>query len=188
MSVRLTPVALALAAAFASLPAGAQSTPTGAATDTAIPEPGLRPAPQLTPPPISAPRGPASTPAPPRAGAPAAPRVGAPFQEGTIFLRADHVDGVAEKFVEASGKVELRTRSETVLADWLRYDFVTDEIWGKGDVLIRRGIDWITGPELKFKRDTETGFFTSPRFSIGENNSRGSASEIRFTGPNRVPV
>ncbi len=78
----------------------------------------------------------------------------------------------------------MRTRTETVLADWLRYDFVDDEVWGKGDVLIRRGIDWITGPEVKFKRDTETGFFASPRFYIGENNSRGSASEIRFTGPN----
>src|SRR6185295_3614400 len=174
--VRLTPVALALAAAFASLPAGAQSTPAETATGAATPEPALKPAPQLTPPPIGSQR-----PAPPSA---ASPRAGVPFQEGTIFLRAEKVGGVAEKYVEASGKVELRTRTETVLADWLRYDFVDDEVWGKGDVLIRRGIDWITGPEVKFKRDTETGFFASPRFYIGENNSRGSASEIRFTGPN----
>ncbi len=102
-----------------------------------------------------------------------------------IFLRADRVEGASERYVEASGKVELRTRSETVLADWLRYDFLADEIWGKGDVLIRRGIDWITGPELRFKRDTETGVFSSPRFFIGENGSRGSAAEIRFTGPNQ---
>jgi len=38
---------------------------------------------------------------------------------------------------------------------------------------------------VKFKRDTETGSFTSPRFFIGENASRGSAAEIRFTGPER---
>jgi LPS-assembly protein len=176
----LTPVALALTAAFVSLAVDAQSTPTEAATDAAMPATTLKPAPQLTPPPLSAPRGPAS----PAAPATTSPRVAAPFQEGTIFLRADRVDGVAEKFVEASGKVELRTRNETVLADWLRYDFLADEVWGKGDVLIRRGVDWVTGPELKFKRDTETGFFTSPRFYIGENASRGSASEIRFTGPN----
>ncbi len=172
MSLRLTPVALALAATFVPLPADAQPAPAGTAAEAATPEPALKPAPQLIPPPVSTPRAPGSAP------------VAAPFQGGTIFLRADRVDGVAEKFVEASGKVELRTRSETVLADWLRYDLLTDEVWGKGDVLIRRGIDWITGPELKFKRDTETGFFTSPRFFIGENNSRGNASEIRFTGPN----
>ena len=173
MRIRLTPVAFALAAAFAALPSSAQSPP----SETGMtPEPALKPAPQLTPPPIGSQRA-----APPPA---ASTRTGAPFQEGTLFLRADSVDGVAEKFVEASGKVELRTRSETVLADWLRYDFINDEVWGKGDVLIRRGLDWITGPEVKFKRDTETGFFTSPRFYIGENNSRGSAAEIRFTGPN----
>ena len=176
MRVRLTPAAFALAAAFASLTADAQSTPSETAPGAATPEPALKPAPQLTPPPISSQR------APPASAT--SPRAGAPFQEGTIFLRAEKVGGVAEKYVEASGKVELRTRTETVLADWLRYDFVDDEVWGKGDVLIRRGIDWITGPEVKFKRDTETGFFASPRFYIGENNSRGSASEIRFTGPN----
>ena len=102
---------------------------------------------------------------------------------GTIFLRADRIEGTGEKSIEASGKVELRTRRETVLADWLRYDVENDEIWGKGDVLIRYGIDWITGPEVKFKRGTETGFFASPRFFVGENGGRGSASEIRFAGP-----
>jgi LPS-assembly protein len=167
-------VAVALAAAFTSLPVASQS---GTPPEEALPQPALRPAPQLTPPPIAAPR-------PPGTPAPATPQVRPPFQDGAIFLRADRVDGVAEKYVEASGKVELRTRTETVLADSLRYDFVADEVFAQGNVLIRRGIDWITGPELKFKRDTETGYFTSPRFYIGENNSRGSASEIRFTGPN----
>ena len=137
------------------------------------PETSLRPAPQLVPPaPVNAPR--------PTPSAPARP----PFESGVIFLRADRVEGTAESFVEASGRVELRTRRETVLADWLRYDFVADEIWGKGDVLIRRGIDWIAGPEVRFQRRTETGVFESPRFYIGENESRGSAAEIRFTGPN----
>lgn len=144
-----------------------------------MPAPALKPAPQLIPPLLpNASRVPGTA-------TPAAPPGAAPFQSGTIFLRADRVEGTAEKYVEASGKVELRTRGETVLADWLRYDLITDEVWGKGDVLIRRGIDWITGPELRFKRDAETGVFTSPRFFIGENNSRGTASEIRFTGPNQ---
>jgi len=177
MRLRLTPAAVALAAAFASQHAAAQSTPTGTPPEEALPPPALKPAPQLTPPPISAPR-------PPGTAAPAAPQVRPPFKEGVIFLRADHVGGVAEEYIEATGKVELRTRTETVLADSLRYDFVADEVFAQGNVLIRRGIDWITGPEVKFKRDTETGYFKSPRFYIGENNSRGSASEIRFTGPN----
>jgi len=172
MNARLTPIALALAATLAPLSASAQTVAAPAETPAGPTEPALRAAPQLVPP------------APPRAprAAPLAPVPSSP-DSGAIFLRAERVEGTAEKFVEAAGKVELRTRRETVLAEWLRYDFVADEIWGKGDVLIRRGIDWITGPELKFKRGTETGFFASPRFYIGENDSRGSAAEIRFTGP-----
>src|SRR5206468_2530591 len=145
MRLRLTPAAVALAAAFASQHAAAQSTRTP--PEEALPLPALKPAPQLTPPPISAPR-------PPGTAAPATPQVRPPFQDGVIFLRADHVGGVAEQYVEATGKVELRTRTETVLADSLRYDFVADEVFAQGNVLIRRGIDWITGPEVKFKRDT----------------------------------
>jgi lipopolysaccharide assembly outer membrane protein LptD (OstA) len=85
-------------------------------SDEALPEPGLKSAPQLVPPP-------GNPPAPPSAGnLPRAPSVPAAAPDGAIFLRADRVDGTAEQFVEASGKVELRTRRETVLADWLRYD------------------------------------------------------------------
>ena len=169
MNPRLTRMAIALAAMLAPLPAVAQSPePVPEA-----PEPSLKPAPRLVPPPLpdkakGAP--PSMTPAP---------------GDGAIFIRADRVEGTTEKFIEAAGKVELRTRRETVLADWLHYEFADDEIWGKGDVLIRRGIDWITGPELRFKRGAETGFFASPRFFIGENESRGSATEIRFLGPDR---
>lgn len=175
MNPRFTPIALALAAALAPVPALAQTATTTQGAAEAMPDPVLKPAPQLVPPPPVNPPA-AATPAP------ALPAV-VPPESGVVFLRADRVDGAAEKFVEAAGKVELRTRTETVLADWLRYDFVTEEVWGKGDVLIRRGIDWITGPEVRFNRRTETGRFASPRFFIGENGSRGSAAEIRFTGP-----
>jgi len=102
-----------------------------------------------------------------------------------IFLRADRLEGEGQSWIEAEGRVELRTRRQTVLADWLRYDAATDEIWGKGNVTLRRGIDWVVGPEVKFKRDAETGFFDKPEFHIGENASRGDASHVVFDGPDR---
>ena len=105
-----------------------------------------------------------------------------------IFLRADRLEGTGQKWIEASGSAELRTRRQTVLADWLRYDVETDEMWGKGNVTIRRGIDWITGPEAKFNRNTEIGFFTTPEFHVGENASRGTAKEILFKGPDLYEI
>ena len=111
-----------------------------------------------------------------------------PTEREAIFLRADRLEGISQKWIEATGKVELRTRRQTVLADWLRYDVESDEMWGKGNVTIRRGIDTITGPEAKFKRDTEVGFFTTPEFHVGENASRGSAREILFNGPDHYQI
>ena len=64
-------------------------------------------------------------------------------ERGAIFLRADRLEGTGDKRIEAAGKVELRTRRETVLADWLEYDYTNDTIWGKGDVTLRRGLDWV---------------------------------------------
>jgi LPS-assembly protein len=106
-------------------------------------------------------------------------------ERGAVYLRADRLEGNAEKRLEAAGSVELRTRGETVLADWLSYDVPNDEVWAKGEVTLRRGLDWISGPEVKFKRDRETGYFDEPRFYISENASHGNAKEIRFAGPDQ---
>ncbi len=83
-----------------------------------------------------------------------------------MYLRADRLEGNSDKRIEASGNVELRTRRETVLADWLQYDIDGDEIWAKGDVTLRKGLDWISGPEVKFQREREIGWFDEPRFFI----------------------
>jgi LPS-assembly protein len=104
--------------------------------------------------------------------------------KGALFLRADRLEGDKTEFT-AEGSVELRAREQTVLADWLNYNVDRDEIFARGHVLLRQGFDWITGPELKFKRDTETGYFTAPRFNVTEVNAKGSAAEIRFKGPDQ---
>ena len=147
----------------------------GASAQSASGEPDTPPALKLSPqlePPLAIPSG-----APAKAG-----------QREAIFLRADRLEGNAQQWIEASGKAELRSRRNTVLADWLRYDVESDEIWGKGDVTLRRGIDWITGPEVKFNRTTDIGFFNAAEFHVGENVSRGSATVILFKGPGRYEL
>lgn len=101
---------------------------------------------------------------------------------GALFLRADRLEGDDQR-ITASGRVELRGRHQTVLADRLSYALGDQTIYGDGNVVLRRGFDWITGPQLQFKRDTQVGFFRQPRFFVAEANARGDAREIRFTGP-----
>src|SRR5213592_3492415 len=103
----------------------------------------LKPSRELAPP---APKS-ETTPTPPtRAGQPRPPSAPKPEEppRGVLFLRADRIDG-DENRITAEGDVELRSRYETVLAEWLNYDFINDEIWAKGNVVLRRGFDWITG-------------------------------------------
>ena len=138
--------------------------------DTSDTPPRLKLAPVLVPPP------------------PKALKPGPASDRDAVYLRADLLEGESEKWVQSSGKVELRTRRETVLADWLRYDLVTEEVWAKGNVLMRRGADWISGPEAKFKRGDETGFFHQPEFHIGDNASRGDAKDLLFVGENRYEL
>lgn len=102
---------------------------------------------------------------------------------GALILRADRVEG-DDKRITAFGNVELRGRHETVLADELSYDIDSQTIYGDGNVVLRRNFDWITGPQLQYKRDTEVGFFHKPRFFLAETDGHGEASNIRFTGPN----
>jgi LPS-assembly protein len=119
---------------------------------------------------------------PPAPGA-ARPQVAGDSEaRGALFLRADRVEGTTTR-ITAAGNVELRTRRETVLADELSYAIEDQTIYGSGNVVLRRGYDWITGPKLEYKRDTEVGFFLGPRFFVSEANAHGDAKEIRFTGP-----
>ena len=126
-----------------------------------------------------------ASPGPASKSPPGAPREGANgAPQGALFLRADRLEG-DNHLLTAEGHVELRTRNETVLADRLSYSIDDQTIFGKGGVVLRRGLDWISGPELEYKRDTQTGFFKSPSYFVSEANARGDASEIRFLGPDR---
>lgn len=119
---------------------------------------------------------------------PKALRPGIGTDRDAVFLRADRLEGKTDESVEASGKVELRTRRQTVLADWLHYDFSTEEVHAKGNVVVRRGTDTIAGPEARFKRIDETGVFNQPDFHIGENASRGVGKELQFLGENKYQI
>lgn len=109
-------------------------------------------------------------------------------ERGVVFLRADRLEGIAGKSVEASGRVELRAHGETVRAERLAYDLLQDEVHAEGDVVLRKGIDWVTGPELTYRRSTQTGTFREPEFHVGATGARGDASKIELKGPDRYLV
>src|SRR5215204_5040069 len=50
-----------------------------------------------------------------------------------LFYRAQSIEGISEKVIEAWGAVELRDRTHRFTADWARYDIEIDEILARGN-------------------------------------------------------
>ncbi|CAG0986209.1 LPS-assembly protein LptD [Burkholderiales bacterium] len=87
-------------------------------------------------------------------------------QDGAAFIYAERLSGTEGKEALAEGAVEMRTRRETVFADWLRYDLEQNEVWAKGQVRMRHDRDFLSAPEIRYRRDTETGFARDARFRL----------------------
>ncbi len=191
-SCRIVRAAVVIVAASSAAIAHADDTPPlelRTAPEIAPQAPGpTPPGAPVQPPPttLKLPGAPSNTIAHPRT-TPGAPRVGGP-SDHAIFLRADHIETFGQKRVDASGKVELRTLGETVLGDRISYDIDDQTIHAFGNVVLRQGNDWVSGPELSFKRDTSTGYFISPQFYVSAVGGRGDAARIDFTGPNTYDV
>jgi len=111
-----------------------------------------------------------------------------PAVKEVATVDAVETDGVDNQYLEAKGNVDMRSPSRQVLTDWMRYEFSIDTIKAKGNVVLRSWQDLVTGPELEYRRDTETGFMKSPNFVLGLYKGRGRADELLFTGPNRYQV
>ena len=115
-----------------------------------------------------------------------------PNAQTPLFYRAQNIDGISDKVIEAWGAVELRDRTHRFTADWARYDAEKDEIWARGNVTVRRLSDSISGPELRINRTTSTGFVKEAKYELGPSPTRptqfhahGSASELILAGPDR---
>ena len=106
----------------------------------------------------------------------------------TATVTAVESTGVSEQYVEATGNVDVRSPSRQVLSDFMRYEFPIDTIKAKGNVVIRSWQDLVTGPELEYRRDTETGFMKQPDFVLGLYKGRGKADELLFTGPEKYRI
>ena len=112
----------------------------------------------------------------------------APGTPETATVTAVESTGVDNQYFQAEGNVDARSPSRQILSDSMRYEFNIDTIKAKGNVVIRSWQDLVTGPELEYRRDTETGFMKQPDFVLGLYKGRGKADELLFTGPEKYRI
>ena len=120
-----------------------------------------------------------------------------PDESAPLFLESDRLQGHSERDVEAEGRVQLRRRGQAVDAEWMRYDYLSNEVRARGSVRIRQGADVVEGDDLQFNLDTERGYLDNTRYRLrkspdladqrpfGATDARGSAERVLFEGPKR---
>jgi LPS-assembly protein len=114
--------------------------------------------------------------------APAAP---GPEEELPIFLEADRIEGVQDRYVEASGNVVVRRRGQVLFADRLRYSIPDNAVSASGNVESRRLGDVVAGDEAYYDLDTESGYIQKPRYSFSEFRARGQAERLNVRDRDR---
>ncbi len=99
------------------------------------------------------------------------------------FLIADRVEGTANGETIAEGNAELRRALQVIDADWMKYTADDDTLLAHGNVKVTRiNGDEMTGPEMKLKLDTHTGYFDNPEYRLGKYTAHGKADHIDFKG------
>lgn len=112
---------------------------------------------------------------------------------GVRTLEANRLEGQTNVRASAEGRVVLSQDNLSITTDKLDYDVATDLVLAPGSIRMLRGNDVITGSNLKFKVDEETGTLLSPTFLFARDptrptqrfDARGSAKTMNFDGPER---
>jgi LPS-assembly protein len=110
-----------------------------------------------------------------------APTAPDPGEELPLFLEADRIEGVQDRYVEASGNVVVRRRGQTLFADRLRYSIPDNAVSATGNVESNRLGDVIAGDEAYFDLDTESGYIREPRFQFSQTQIRGRGHAQRLS-------
>ncbi|MDA8224710.1 MAG: LPS-assembly protein LptD [Betaproteobacteria bacterium] len=112
-----------------------------------------------------------------------------------LFISADQMDGVQDKFLNASGSVELHRGVAVLTAHKIHYTLSDDTVTANGDVcLVQQGLT-LLGPSLLMHMQQQTGTMDRPVYtyvnpmpmvskngSPGVRQARGDASAIQFEG------
>ena len=101
----------------------------------------------------------------------------------TTIIEADQVIGKKDAQMEAQGNVEVQQGDQKIFADHVLYQQDSADVTADGNVRIEQPGEKVTGPLLKINMDSGVGSMSQPEFQLTNNYARGSAEEMRKTGP-----
>jgi LPS-assembly protein len=109
-------------------------------------------------------------------------------ENAPLFVDADRIRGRQEREIEASGNVRLRRTGEAVFADYLRYDFATQEVVARGNLRFEREGVVVTGVGLRYNLVDSTGEIEEVDYFLTEIGAHGEADRLIAQGKTRARV
>jgi len=112
------------------------------------------------------------------------------IESNEIIIEGDSLESKLDRKIKALGNAILKKGNNTVKADIIEYDQISDELVAKGNVRLESNASIITGTEMELSMDSNTGVIPNATFITRLNNSgsdfnkniRGSASVLFIEG------
>lgn len=95
--------------------------------------------------------------------------------EQPAFLIGDQIHRTADDRVILQGAAQVRRIDSVVKGDQIEYDRATGEVDVRGNGLLMRGGNIVTGPHLRYNVGTDQGHVEQPSFRLGARAGAGTA-------------
>ncbi len=109
-------------------------------------------------------------------------------ENAPLFVDADRIRGRQQREIEASGDVRLRRTGEAIFADYLSYDFATQEVVARGNLRFERQGVVVTGVGLRYNLANSTGEIEQVNYFLTETGAHGEADRLIAQGKSRARI
>jgi len=107
-----------------------------------------------------------------------------------VIIEADSLENMIDRKLKASGNAILRKADQSIEADLIEYDQISNEVYARGNVVLDTKTSHVEGVELEYSLSSQSGTIPNASFSTKINNSdslynntlRGTASLIFING------
>jgi LPS-assembly protein len=118
-------------------------------------------------------------------------------ENNDVLIEADNLENFIDKKLKATGNAILKKNSQTIRAEIIEYDQISEDLYARGNVSLETKSSNVIGTELEYSLSTETGSIPNASFSTiltsdddkkvsnFNNTLRGNASLLLIEGENK---
>jgi LPS-assembly protein len=112
-----------------------------------------------------------------------APLSASELSESNIVIEGDSLESILDRKLRASGNASISKGNQSIKADFIEYDQISEELYAKGQIVITAPNLELKGTELEMSLAENTGSIANASFmaNINENSKSKFNKELRGT-------